>query len=85
MCHIGLKTAKIFLLPHSFRPPQVDTPLTTSMKTSATSSTLADDLNAIVQEFLDWYRKFATVKDLVGKISDPQTLDSQVALMALFG
>ena len=85
MCCIGLKIAKFFLLPHSFQPLQVNTSLTTPMKTSATSSALADDLNAVVQEFCDWYRKFATVKDLVGKISDPQTLDSQVALMALFG
>ena len=54
------------------------------MKTSATSSALADDLNAIVQEFLDQYRKVTTAKDLVSKISDPQSLDSQVALMALF-
>ena len=54
------------------------------MKTSAISSTLADDLNAIVQEFLDRYRKVTTIKDLVSKISDPQSLDGQVALMALF-
>ena len=80
-CHIGLKIAKFFLLPHSL---QVDTSLTTPMKTSATSPALADDLNAVVQEFLDWYRKVATAKNLVSEILDPQSLDGQVALMALF-
>ena len=54
------------------------------MKTSATSSALADDLNAIVQEFLDQYRKVAITKNLVSEILDPQSLDGQVVLMALF-
>ena len=54
------------------------------MRTSATSSALANDLNAIVQEFRDQYRKVTTAKDLVSEISDPQSLDGQVALMALF-
>ena len=54
------------------------------MKSSATSSALADNLNTIVQEFHDWYRKVTTAKNLVNEISDPQSLDSQVALMALF-
>ena len=68
MCCIGLKIAKFFLLPHSFQPLQVDTSLTMPMKTSATSSALADNLNAVVQEFLDWYRKVTTVKNLVSEI-----------------
>ena len=54
------------------------------MKSSATSSTLTNNLNAVVQEFLDWYKKVATMKNLVSEISDPQSLDGQVALMALF-
>ena len=54
------------------------------MKSSATSSALTNDLNAVVTEFLDQYKKVATAKNLVSKISDPQSLDGQVALMALF-
>ena len=54
------------------------------MKTSATSSALANNLNVVVQEFLDQYRKVTTAKNLVSEISDPQSLDCQVALMALF-
>ena len=70
-CHIGLKTAKFFLLPHSFQPLQVDTSLTMPLKTSATSSALANNLNVVVQEFLDQYRKVATTKNLVSEILDP--------------
>ena len=54
------------------------------MKSSATSSTLTDDFNTVVTEFLDRYKKVATAKNLVSKISDPQSLDSQVPLVTDF-
>ena len=54
------------------------------MKSSDTSSALTDNLNAVVKEFLDRYKKVTTTKNLVSEILDPQSLDGQVALMALF-
>ena len=51
---------------------------------ATTSAPLDDDLKATVQEFCDLYKKVATAKNLVGELTNPDSHDFQVALLALF-